>query len=67
MSGNVFEWCQDRFDKYDDSFLIDPKGPLLGSHRVIRGGGINTARKCRVSKRMSWLPDFSGHGFRLAL
>jgi formylglycine-generating enzyme required for sulfatase activity len=40
MHGNVSEWCSDWYGSkyYRDSNAIDPKGPLNGKYRVIRGG-----------------------------
>lgn len=71
MSGNVWEWCQDKWhDNYegvptDGSAWEDGKG----SYRVGRGGSWNYgAGNCRVSYRDHWIPDFmfSSLGFRLA-
>lgn len=39
MSGNVWEWCWDRFNYYDSSSVSDPTGPETGLSRVLRGGG----------------------------
>ena len=38
MSGNVFEWCQDRYGSYNDKAQTNPVGPSSGSERVYRGG-----------------------------
>ena len=38
MHGNVFEWTQNWFAKYNSHAVIDPQGPQSGSSRAFRGG-----------------------------
>ena len=39
MSGNVWEWCYDRYGNVTTGIETDPTGALSGPSRVIRGGG----------------------------
>ncbi|MDR2942436.1 MAG: formylglycine-generating enzyme family protein [Treponema sp.] len=41
MSGNVWEWCWDRYGDYPSEAQIDPTGAASGSFRVNRGGSWN--------------------------
>jgi formylglycine-generating enzyme required for sulfatase activity len=38
MAGNVSEWCQDVYAPYPSGDVTDPKGPISGTTRAIRGG-----------------------------
>ncbi|MBQ9077423.1 MAG: formylglycine-generating enzyme family protein, partial [Muribaculaceae bacterium] len=70
MSGNVWEWCSDRYGSYSSESQTDPTGPSTGSYRVSRGGYWGYyALYCRVSHRGGDFPDcrFYGIGFRLVL
>ena len=70
MTGNVWEWCQDRYGSYSSGSQTNPKGPTTGSSRVIRGGDcLNGAGNCRVSYRSLYTPGYrlSNLGLRLAL
>ena len=77
MSGNVWEWCQDRYgSKYykeclkQSSNIQNPQGPVSGSNRADRGGSWgNGARNCRVANRDGSTPvdRISDLGLRLVL
>ncbi len=68
MHGNVLEWCYDWFGKFEAK-AIDPKGPSIGSFRVLRGGcWFFYARDCRSAYRLKRDPALRNaiYGFRLA-
>ena len=78
MSGNVWEWCSDRYGAtyYKDcsnngaDTVTDPQGPETGFDRVIRGGSMfNDPGDCRVSYRGKDVPGgrYGNLGLRLAL
>ena len=69
MSGNVEEWCSDKYDAYSSSAQTNPQNQT-GYERVRRGGSmLYDENSCRVSSRSSLDSDrLSSHtGFRLAL
>ena len=70
MSGNVNEWCQDRYGFYSSSSQVNPTGSNSRYNRVYRGGSwLNNAGFCRSSYRRSNTPDNCNSylGLRLVL
>ena len=70
MSGNVMEWCSDRYEKYGRNAQTDPNGSTTGTARVIRGGGWDSYHNgCSCTHRTSYTPFTQANnlGFRLAL
>ncbi|MBW2092579.1 MAG: formylglycine-generating enzyme family protein, partial [Deltaproteobacteria bacterium] len=72
MHGNVWEWCQDRherwYGKFNSTPVIDPKGGRFGKKRVFRGGSWFAGPEyCRSADRLRAPPDFKspGLGFRV--
>jgi formylglycine-generating enzyme required for sulfatase activity len=66
---DVWEWCADRYGKYEPGKSIDPSGSPDGALRVLRGGGWYTdGRRCRSAYRSWGWPAlrFDDIGFRLA-
>ena len=52
MSGNVWEWCEDKYGEYNITSQSDPLGAAKGSQWVYRGGcWCFEASYCRVSFR----------------
>jgi formylglycine-generating enzyme len=47
MSGNVYEWCWDEYQKYTDKKTINPiGGTYVSSYRIYRGGCWNDLQLC---------------------
>ena len=74
MSGNAWEWVQDRPGPYSSEAQTNPTGPTEARDgldiRVMRGGSANAKwQACRVSNRgENYASKFkSTIGFRLAL
>ena len=70
MSGNMWEWCSDRYGDYSAGAQTNPQGPSSGSRRVLRGGSWDDyASCCRVSYRDYYGPGGSSihSGLRLVL
>ena len=78
MSGNVWEWCFDRYDNNpianDDAYksgelVVDPQGGASGVSRVARGGSWAMTWDCFAGIRIDNTPDDSSEfvGFRVAM
>ena len=73
MSGNLFEWCWDRYSS--DHYRtrpdpdVNPTGPETGSERVIHGGSfLDRESYCRSAYRYGEFPGtyfFANCGFRI--
>jgi formylglycine-generating enzyme required for sulfatase activity len=70
MLGNVSEWCSDWYGNYKNIEVSNPKGPVKGTYRVLRGGSwSDSERNCRETDRY-WMNSDDRYvfcGFRLVL
>ncbi|MEN0063912.1 MAG: SUMF1/EgtB/PvdO family nonheme iron enzyme [Myxococcota bacterium] len=59
MSGNVWEWVWDRYDRqYPTNAVVNPTGPETGDLRCVRGASWYTRlRRARIAARWAMLPD----------
>ena len=70
MSGNVWEWCWDRFGVYPSTPQTNPVGPDAGYNRIFRGGCWKYENfKCRSAFRNTLPPVYRAYdvGFRVVL
>lgn len=70
MTGNVSEWCQDRYGAYQQYTQPDPLGADTGMFRIARGGSYDDCvANSHLSVRRWYVPETSAGyiGFRLAL
>ena len=72
MSGNVYEWCEDVYDRdaYEEHNSHNPVIITGGTSQVVRGGGWGDIPKhMRAAFRFGYVPDYCNYdlGFRLCL
>ena len=61
MTGNVWEWVQDSYDRdyYSRSPKNNPAGPASGAYRILRGGSSSSGEGfARTTDRFPEIPDY---------
>jgi serine/threonine-protein kinase len=70
MHGNVWEWCEDWKSDYPTKSVSNPKGPVTGEYRVLRGGSFRSdrsnARSSFRGRLLTPVDQLNYIGFRLA-
>ena len=70
MHGNVWEWCEDYFNRYSGVSQVDPRETKSGQDRVRRGGSwFGPGYACRSANRAYGHPmsRLQNTGFRLVM
>lgn len=70
MTGNVSEWCSDWYALYYIGTEPNPKGPITGDNKIVRGGSFdNCQANSHISYRHYQRPEESTQycGLRLAM
>lgn len=68
MHGNIWQWCQDRFNNYSQEDQVDPQGPNAGMYCVLRGGcWLDSPLMARSACRIGISPDHRANYFGLRL